>query len=269
MISQRHSAPTPTPTAGRMPFAVWGSPGMRGLSGLNGQLSDVLVGTGIQAGTAIGGAAASSAILGSGGLAAAGIGAASLAALATAGIAAAGMAIGYWISSMKRNGMNKENATAVANKAESLLQENMSAWNASSKTVEDREVALANAQAIINYMLGPTGCGNQALGDPGKRCISERLVEGAVWPWLDWYVKPISNFTPTVSNAEAIQAETGGTTGASPLVTRTAVVDPATGQTQYVETVAAPSVAAAAGGSGSILLLGAGALLLIAFAGSN
>lgn len=256
------------------PYGMWNSRGLRGVSlssGLGGQLSDVLIGTGIQTGTAVSGAAAGAAILGPGGMAAAGIGTAATAALATAGIAAAGMAIMFWLGHAKRNGMNKTNATAVADKAEGLLKQNLDAWNESSKTVEDRQVALGNAQAIIDYMVSDRGCGNPALDDPGRRCISERLTDGGVYPWKEWYVYPIRDYIPVVSNAAEIARESAA--GMAPMVTRTTTVDPVTGQAQTVETVSASSVSASQGqtsGSGNgLILIGAGALIVFGLMGGG
>lgn len=246
-----------------IPAGMWSSPGMRGYDmGHLGAVSDQILQAGIGTGTAVGGALAASAI------GTATVGAAAVGALATAGIAVAGMAIVAWVSFMKRNGMNKENATAVANKAEQLLKDNLDEWNASHKTVEDREVALNNAQLVMSYMTGPQGCGNPQLADPGKRCINERLVEGAKYPWLDWYVNPIKDYVPTVSNAQLIADETRNT-GQQPVTTRTAVVDPVSGQTTYVDTIAAPSLAAAAS-SKNLLFFGAvGAILLVVMMGDK
>jgi hypothetical protein len=179
------------------------------LSGLGQDLSQVLTSGGIQTGTAIGGALATHAI------GTATTGAIIGAGLASAGIALAGVAIMSWLSSRRDNAMDKTNSSRIADQAERLLQENLAAWNASRKTVEDRELAYANAAAIMQWMAGPQGCGNPALEDPGRRCISERLVDNARYPWKAWYVDPISTFIPTVS-AAAQQAATAAAGGNPP-----------------------------------------------------
>jgi len=227
--------------------------------GLSGELSQVLVGSGIQsavgAGTTVGGVIAGNVATG------AAIGTGVAASLATAGIAAAGIAIMSWVAYMKRNGMRKEQATAVADKAEGLLKENLDAWNASNKTLEDQQTAYANTAAIMDYMLSQQGCGNPNLGDPGQRCISERLVEGARYPWLEWYVDPIRNYAPTVSAQTAINQ------GAATSVSRTPVVDPITGATTYVETTLVGGVndTGLAGGmsTSTLMLLGGVAVIMI------
>jgi hypothetical protein len=167
--------------------------GLSALSGLGQDLSQVLTSGGIQTGTAIGGALASHAI------GTATTGAVIGAGLASAGIALAGVAIMSWLSARRDNAMDKTNASRVADEAERLLQQNLTAWNASRKTVEDRDLAYSNAATVMQWMASPQGCGNPALEDPGRRCISERLTEGARYPWKVWYVDPITSYTPTVS----------------------------------------------------------------------
>lgn len=225
------------------------------LSGLGQDLSQVLASGGIQTGTAIGGALATHAI------GTASTGAIIGAGLASAGIALAGVAIMSWLSSRRDNAMDKTNSSRIADQAERLLQENLSAWNASRKTVEDRQLAYANADAIMTWMRGPSGCGNPALEDPGRRCISERLVDNARYPWKAWYVDPISNYTPTVSAAAASAQTPGGAQSPAGVPTPNAnanTVPGATGSTQ---------AAASAAGSGMnpSWLVAAAIVLIYAF----
>jgi hypothetical protein len=58
------------------------------------------------------------------------------------------------------------------------------------------------------------GCGDPALGDAGRRCISERLTRGGEVPgtggnWLVWYRDPIANDPSVVPDAP------GGAAGTS------------------------------------------------------
>lgn len=175
---------------------------------LSGNLSDVLTNTGIQSGAAIGAGAAAHAI------GTATITSSIIGGLASAGIALAGTAIVMWLGNRKDNQMDKTNSSRIADEAERLLKTNLDAWEESNKTVEDRELALLNADAVISWMRGPQGCGNPALEDPGRRCISERLVEGARWPWLTWYVDPIKNYNSTLSVAATL-APGAASTGSS------------------------------------------------------
>lgn len=183
-----------------------------------GDLTQVLTGTAVQSGITVGGAAAGAAVAG------ASITGAIATAAVSAGIAAAGILIMTWLQSRRRNQMNKTNSSQIADEAERLLSQNLQAWQDSSKSVADKAQALENADLIYSWMRGPQGCGNPALGDPGRRCISERLTEGAVYDWYGWYIAPIAAAVPVQPN----------TTPPSTTTTLQPVTDPQTGETRYL-----------------------------------
>lgn len=98
-----------------------------------------------------------------------------------------------------------------ANKIEPYLQQNLAGYFAGPRTVASQQAALANANFFLDYL--KQACGNPALGNAGKRCLSDRLAggctwrqtaagaasypgvpaEGACWNWQNGYIDPIAN----------------------------------------------------------------------------
>ncbi len=90
-------------------------------------------------------------------------------------------------------------ATAVVNQVEPFLKQNLQAYMAGGHTLSEQATALQVFDAAWADVL--KGCSNPALGDAGKRCISERQAGGSA-PWCptstgcDWfalYRAPIAN----------------------------------------------------------------------------
>lgn len=92
-------------------------------------------------------------------------------------------------------------ATQYANQANIALQQALNAYMAQPvhyKSVQ--QATLAQMQAVFDALR--QACSNPALGSAGQRCISDRLVEGAVTSWCngkvgcDWitaYYNPVLN----------------------------------------------------------------------------
>lgn len=106
-------------------------------------------------------------------------------------------------------------ASDFANQAEVLLKQNLAAWNAEPHTVSNQQQALANYAALWNKLMQL--CGDPALGNAGKRCISDRERAGK-FPWPTWYYDPIANAADVVDDsAGAVVSDFVGSLGSSPL----------------------------------------------------
>lgn len=130
---------------------------------------------------------------------------------ATAGVAGAVIGVGVLIANLfNRHAAEKRAATAIVDEVEPLLKQNVAAYLASPRTQADYDYALNTALDTLRRV--QQGCSNPALGDAGKRCISERLVEGGTAPWCptgtgcDWiklYVRPILDNPPVAVTSAA------------------------------------------------------------------
>ncbi len=112
-----------------------------------------------------------------------------------------------------------------ANKIEPLLQANLNGYFAGPRTVASQQQALANFDQIWAALA--EACGNPALGNAGKRCISDRqrgacvwrqtsasnipgsVQPGECWNWFNGYRDPIAN-DPAVSAAPSLNSILGG-----------------------------------------------------------
>lgn len=147
-------------------------------------------------------------------------------AMAIAGLATIGMAIANQFHGC---GQTCIQATQIANQVESYLQDNLRTYmGASPHYVSLRAGALNNVDLAIDAMR--QACGDPALGDAGRRCISERLVPGAPAPWCpnpgntgcDWYAlyrDPIANDPNVVPDpvAPGISSILSSATGTFPV----------------------------------------------------
>lgn len=88
-----------------------------------------------------------------------------------------------------------------------------------------QQAVLSNMEELMSAL--EQACSNPALGDAGRRCISERLVRGGTAPWCptktgcDYYatlVDPVANDTGVVEDSAAFLASspTGAIAGVSP-----------------------------------------------------
>ncbi len=109
-----------------------------------------------------------------------------------------------------------------ANKIEPLLQANLQGYFAGPRTPESRATALANFDQIVGWLFD--ACANPALGNAGKRCISDRQAgactwkqtaagaasypgvpaAGDCWNWFSGYRDPIANDTGVVQGSPTL-----------------------------------------------------------------
>lgn len=106
----------------------------------------------------------------------------------TAAIAGVQMAIQFWRS--RKGPMQKLQATQYVDAAEPLLQENLRLF-LSHPSLETQRATLENFDQAWDEL--KVLCGDPALGDPGRRCLSERQ-RGGVWDWFAAYRDPIASF---------------------------------------------------------------------------
>ena len=125
----------------------------------------------VSGGTAIGGAAATAAISGSA------IGASIATAAIGFGIGAVAVGIVAWLT--RKGPAQKVATTKIANELEPLLQQNLAAYLAGPHTVASQTVALGSFQKVWDYMVA--ACETAALGDPGKRCVTDRQQGACTW----------------------------------------------------------------------------------------
>lgn len=151
----------------------------------------------------------------------------------------------------------KEAATKAVQQVEQLMRDNLNAYMAGPRTPDTQLMAKTNFEQAWAWMTGPDGCGNPALGDAGKRCISERQRGGNIGQTGDnpWCTDPkgcdmwVTMYDPIVNDPHpaeflAAQQATGGD-GSNPL-----------------------AVLTSSASSGSLpLLLGGGLLIAAAFLG--
>ncbi len=108
-------------------------------------------------------------------------------------IAGAVIGVGILLFSLFHNsrGLQQDaETTAVVNKAVVYLQQNLAAWNASTKNYATQAQALKNFDDTWNQILD--FCGNPNEGSPGERCISER-VRGGIYDMFTPLRDPIAN----------------------------------------------------------------------------
>jgi len=159
-------------------------------------VAEQLVEIGAQAGTTAATAAGAGAGIGAG-VAAAGV---------TAGLSALAVGIVAWLN--RKGPKQKIAATQVVEEAAALMEKNRDAYLASARTAADQQVALQNFDALWARIVEQCS----SLGEPGKRCISERQP-GGKWDYAAYYRTPISSDTPT-SSGNPIDTVTAGITGA-------------------------------------------------------
>lgn len=92
-------------------------------------------------------------------------------------------------------------ATQYANQASVALdQVKATYFNTPNRTVSFQQSTLQQIQAVFDALR--TACSNPNLGNAGKRCISDRLVRGAVTSWCngqvgcDW----VTNYYDAIAN---------------------------------------------------------------------
>lgn len=83
-------------------------------------------------------------------------------------------------------------ATQIADQVEQLLKQNRDTYlgMAPPRPRSLQVQALNNFDSAYAQLI--SGCSNPALGDAGRRCISDRQ-RGGRFPWPEWYRDPIAN----------------------------------------------------------------------------
>lgn len=96
----------------------------------------------------------------------------------------------FWLN--RRGPRQKVAATQIVDEAEKILQQNLEAYRQARTTVS-QSVAKDNFEIVWRQVV--QACSNPNLGDPGRRCISER-DRGGRWDWWRAYYDPIANDQP-------------------------------------------------------------------------
>lgn len=131
-------------------------------------------------------------------------------------IAAITMAITAWLNRMGPK--QKRWTTQIANDATAQLQAIQRTYNETPYNPANQAAALAAVDQMLQAI--QDGCGQSQMGEPGRRCIAERLVRGGSAPWcptgtgcdyLTAYRDPIAN-DPRAAEWAA-QAQAQATTG--------------------------------------------------------
>lgn len=171
----------------------------------------------INAGVQIGGQAAAGIIAAhtAGAAGAAGTAAAASAWVPLIGPAIAGITLAIGLLLNRKGPKQKIAATQIVNDLEQQLKANLAAYQAGARTQTNQAAALANFDAAWAWLESAEGCGAAALGEPGRRCITDR-ARGGRWDWASYYRDPIANdkaepdvFGVSISSL----TDTKGTTG--------------------------------------------------------
>jgi hypothetical protein len=115
-------------------------------------------------------------------------------------------------------------ASEYANQAETLLQRNLNTYlSIPVPRYQSQQTAALNIfDQVWAGLISPQACGNPALGDAGKRCISDRQrgackwkAQGVCWNWFIGYRDPIANDPNVVPDPAALSTGAVGVTGAA------------------------------------------------------
>lgn len=235
--------------------------GLYGVSGVSGGVNGLGAGSGAQiamsvpsmtAGVLLApGVTAAAGTTGGGTLAASLFGAA---AVPIIGAAVAGVTIALMLIFSRKGPKQKTESTRIVEALIAQLQENYAAYMSGPRTVSSQQQALNNFDAGWTWLASDQGCGNPALGDPGRRCVSERQRGGIYDMWKDLR-DPIAN-DPNVMPDPVEGGSVGGT----------ATVD-ANGN--VVVGATSGGAGGLLGGGNTGLLLAAAALAMVAFMGDR
>lgn len=153
------------------------------------------------------------------------------------GVAVAGITMAITAIFNRKGPKQKVATTQIVNAVAPKFEENLKAYQAGPHTVSSQAQALANFDALWQYIVD--NCGQPEMGDPGKRCISERQRGGKFDAFVP-YRDPIANDTAVVP--DPVLDKNGNVVN----VTK----DPVTGQTIV------SAFTGTGGGSGTLLLMG-------------
>lgn len=105
-------------------------------------------------------------------------------------VAGVTFALSLWMS--RKGPAQKVASTHIVDELEPQLQRNLEAYKAGPRTRASQYVALATFDQAFAYLRSAQACGNPELGDPGRRCISER-DRGGRFDWYAAYRDPIES----------------------------------------------------------------------------
>lgn len=105
-------------------------------------------------------------------------------------------------TSYLNNARAKQVATNCADTVEAQMDQSRNIYlSTADRTAADQQVAIETFDKLARSLYHC--CGAAELGDPGVRCLSERLrVEGGRWingstyAWVSWYLQPILDDSP-------------------------------------------------------------------------
>ncbi|TAJ99791.1 hypothetical protein EPO44_10345 [bacterium] len=107
-----------------------------------------------------------------------------------AAVAGITIALSAWLN--RQGPKQKTFTTKLVNDLEPQLQENVDAYLAGPRNRASQAVALAAFDSAWTWLHSSAACGAPELGDPGRRCLSDR-ERGGPFPWAEWYRDPIAN----------------------------------------------------------------------------
>lgn len=105
------------------------------------------------------------------------------------GLAITGITLAVTAFLNRKRPQQKIKATQITNEYESLMQQNLAAWEASGHTTSEKAQALANFDGLWHDFVRTVS--DPALGDPGSRAVPERS-RGGQWDWASYYRDPIA-----------------------------------------------------------------------------
>ena len=106
------------------------------------------------------------------------------------GVVIAGVTLALMAIFARKGPKQKVATTEIVNKIAPLWEKNLAGYMSGPHTVSSQAQALANFDAGWQYILD--NCGIPAMGDPGKRCISER-DRGGIYDGFAAWRDPIAN----------------------------------------------------------------------------
>lgn len=106
----------------------------------------------------------------------------------------AGVTIALGLLFNRKGPRQKAAATQIVDQVEIELRKNLEGYRAM-RTKSAQEAALRNFDAAWAWLESQEGCGNRELGEPGRRCLSER-APGGKWDWFAMYRTPIEQDNP-------------------------------------------------------------------------
>jgi hypothetical protein len=106
------------------------------------------------------------------------------------GAAVAGVTIGLTLLFARKGPKQKVATTKIVDQVEPLLEENLQGYLNGPRTRAAQEQALQNFLAGWQFVV--EHCDIPEMGEPGKRCVSER-ARGGKWDWFALYYDPIAN----------------------------------------------------------------------------